>query len=290
MIDALAVDEIKTREIYHLWLKNWDQEVKHIKNHIETIKPDLILSNISFQILEVASKMCIPSIALSSLNWSLLVGQYLKSDPKLAILIEKMNASYNSSSRFIGVKPGLNHENVKLKVFHSLPFPFEKIDKKEILKKLSIQDQQTKISLITFGGMDLVFNPENWKVPSDWIVLVPDYIPIRGPSIYHYSKLSIPVSTLISGIDLIITKMGYGIASEIGAAQTPCFYLHRPGWPEEKPFKEWLSQRTFCEELSLENFMNGTFVNSLPAEKKTYNLIKDDFTLLDLGKEIRDLT
>lgn len=290
MISALAVDELKTRETYSQWFKNWSQEENHLKSLVESVKPDLILSNISFQILEVASKMRIPSIALSSLNWSLLVSQYLKSDYQLQVLIEKMNTCYNSSSKFFGVKPGMNHENVKEKSFHSLPFPFKKIDKNEILKKLSIENKNLKIALVTFGGMNLMFNPTDWKLPQGWIVLVPNYIPALAPNVFHYSKLQIPVSTLISGVDCIVTKMGYGIVSEIGFAQTPCFYLHRPRWPEEKPFAEWLSQRAFCQKLTLENFLNGEFIREVPAENSEKKPIKEDYPLLDLEKEIRELT
>ncbi|MBN8536963.1 MAG: hypothetical protein J0M15_07900 [Deltaproteobacteria bacterium] len=266
MIDALNIDIEKSRNSYQSLLKNWDSEKSRLKNLLLDLQISIVFSNISFQILEAAYECNIPSVALSSLNWADLISHYLHSnDMNFRDIHTRIIKCYNLSSYFYAVKPGLDHSLIKPQKNLSLLNHNFKSQKNEILNQLKLP-AETKIILISFGGMNLYFYPSNWVIPKNIVLLTPAYITADNVSNFDYSKLPFEFKSILASSDFVITKLGYGFVSEITALGINCLYVKRNDWPEETFFSSWLNKYSYSEAISNLEFQNGLFFDRIRFE------------------------
>lgn len=62
---------------------------------------------------------------------------------------------------------------------------------------------------------------------------------------------------LLSSVDAVITKPGYGTFTEAACNGTPVLYQRRTDWPEQECLIAWLEQHGCCGEIDEEALLRG---------------------------------
>jgi UDP-N-acetylglucosamine:LPS N-acetylglucosamine transferase len=68
---------------------------------------------------------------------------------------------------------------------------------------------------------------------------------------------------MVNAADVVISKPGYGIASECLLHQTPAVFIDRPDFRETPPLMEELSKCGRCAKISLSDFFEGSWKQAI---------------------------
>ena len=153
---------------------------------LEKLKPDLLLTNISYLTLAAADVLETPSVALSSLNWADIYQSYCGQQPEANEIIEQMRNAYNCAHRFLKITPSLPMTWLKqLKPIG----PIARLGhnrRSNINNQLNLKPSDTLV-LLGLGGIATRIPIEKWPqipgviwlIPQEWGVSRVDIIPIE---------------------------------------------------------------------------------------------------------------
>ncbi len=241
MIMANAVDVLAepSAAAYAAFHADWDRKVDDAAATLRALAPDLVLANVPYLPLAAAACAGIPSVALCSLNWADIYQHYCGARPEAGVILEQMQAAYNSAAVFLRPQPCMPmptlHNSVAIgpiaRVGHNR--------REQINRQLQLADD-AKLVLVAPGGIPTRWPMEHWPrlpgvrwiVQSDWHVTHPDAIKLEA--------LALPFTDVLRSCDALLGKPGYGSIAECGCNGTPMLYLPRHDWPEEPYLLEWL--------------------------------------------------
>jgi uncharacterized protein (TIGR00661 family) len=270
--DGISIDEDKSSHVIMKWIQNIEktsyQESKFIKKH----EPNLIISDISVMPL-LSGKMCnIPSITISNFSWY----DVLKFLPKKTL--NKINQLYEYSDLHIQLplSTSLNHFKNKKTVGFVVRKPT--ITKNDLKRKLGIKKNEFSVLIALDDFNKIKFdNYKNFK----FLTMKP-----------NKSKNTINVNNwtegqnLVSAVDLVICKCGYGFISECITNSTPFFYLTSKNHMEQIAISKEVKKYGLKNQISFNDLENikftEKFMNKLPLinsqkidNQNTINLIKE---------------
>ena len=81
MIDATSINFAASAATYRQAHANWPARVADEARFLDNLKPDLVLSNVSYLPLAGAAAAGIPALSLCSLNWADLFDHYFADQP-----------------------------------------------------------------------------------------------------------------------------------------------------------------------------------------------------------------
>jgi hypothetical protein len=70
---------------------------------------------------------------------------------------------------------------------------------------------------------------------------------------------------MIKGVDLVLSKPGYSIVSEIIGNQTPVAFVARNDFCEDPLLRQGLLQYAVCEEMSMQDFNEGNWQSTFES-------------------------
>lgn len=232
-----------------------------------------IVSDITPFAFEVARKAGLPSIAVTNFTWYDIYGPYTGHYPAFQPHLQKIRQQYEMADLLLELIPstGMPYFRDRLKiplvgdVGHNV---------RDRLKDHLGLEKGKNLALIYLGefGMDSITS-ENLSEFRDW-----DFIgiyPLPGtPANYHLvKKEDFPYLDLVASVDVMISKIGYGIFSQSLMHGTPLIYLPRKDFAEfpvlEKAILEWghgyrLSREDYCA-LKWEKTLKQVLQRKRPA-------------------------
>ena len=107
MIDATRIDLAASATAYRQAHTNWALRVREESDFLGQLKPDLVLTNVSYLPLAGAASAGIPSLSLCSLNWADLFQHFFGHEPWAAKIHTEMLSAYRSAQKFLRVTPGM---------------------------------------------------------------------------------------------------------------------------------------------------------------------------------------
>ncbi len=255
MIDATRIDLAASAIAYHQAHSDWAFQVRQEADFLNQLKPDLVLTNVSYLPLAGAASAGIPSLSLCSLNWADLFQHFFGHEPWAAKIHTEMLSAYRSAQKFLRVTPGMvmpDFEHVQAIA------PIAAIGQKH---KLGLGD--SKAILIAMGGITHRLPVENWPrlpgvrwlLPAEWQCTHPDAIPLES--------FGLSFSDLLCSVDAVITKPGYGTFTEAAYNGTPVIYQRREDWPEQACLIAWLNDNARCQEVDEPALQRGDLQNTL---------------------------
>lgn len=255
MIDATRIDLTASAAAYRQAHTDWISRVAEEARFLDTLKPDLVLTNVSYLPLAGAKKAGIPALSLCSLNWADLFEHYFGGQPWATSIHTEMLAAYRSAAGFLRVTPGMTMAALdKVRTVG----PIAALGTKHPLGL-----GQEKAVLIAMGGISHRLPVENWPrlpgirwlTPADWQCRHPDAI--AGES------FGLSFTDLLCSVDAVITKPGYGTFTEAACNGTPVIYQRREDWPEQDCLIEWLHDHAPCQEISETDLAAGNLDKTL---------------------------
>lgn len=107
MESALAVGLERSAQRYAALHTEWDARIAEESAVISRLKPDPVLSNISYLALAGARAARVPGVGLCSFTWAQVYAHYFASRPEAATILEQMDAAYRSADQILALQPGM---------------------------------------------------------------------------------------------------------------------------------------------------------------------------------------
>jgi len=264
--DPLDVDLRATHAAYRQFHDHWVPLERDYRAALTHWKPDLVLGNIPYLPLSAAASLRIPTVAMSSLSWDLVLMNYFSlSDPQVRDWWEQIRASYARVDLAIQVTPGQLGDGFQKTV--ECPPLVEPVPpcRKELRSRLNVHGDQP-IVLLSMGGIPLegVSWPELEK-ESRACWLVPGQGRL-GKTVIGFDGISDwPFQRIAASVDALVGKLGYNTAVQAVASGVPLLYTRRIGFPDEPQLAAWLQKYHPAREISRAMYDSGVWFPELEA-------------------------
>ena len=241
MIDATRVDLPASATAYRQAHANWPTRVADEARFLAGLKPDLVLTNVSYLPLAGAAVAGIPALSLCSLNWADLFDHYFGDQPWAKPIHAEMLSAYRSAQAFLRVTPGMAMDvlgNVQT------VGPIAALGRRHDLGL-----NCDKAILSAMGGSAHRLPVEDWPRLPGLRWLVPAAWQCRHPDAITSESFGLNFTDLLCSVDAVITKPGYGTFTEAACNGKPVIYQRRDNWPEQDCLIDWLTANGRCFEI-----------------------------------------
>ncbi len=263
--DELKIQKTKTKDEVETWVKNWKDYIDREKQFLQRENIELVTSDIPPQPFICANELDIPSIGISNFTWyELYKGLFGETEPvkqiesayqkadlglilpfetgetpfeeekKIGLVSRRPTKSYREQRKEMGIEE--NEKLVYLGVGKSYP------NKKK--SKFSIPGEiRERYSFLVSSGYDLLPDPD-YSIPVD-VTESQDYI---------------------NACDLIVSKFGYGIASEGVKSKIPMLLTSRDILEDKKGIEK-LRNFKVAKKISKCDFFTGKWLDKIEESK-----------------------
>lgn len=260
----LSIDIDATWHQHHRFHATWTDRVETEVTAMRHARPDLILADTPYLALAAGQRAGIPTIALASFTWDLVLADY-QCPPSIdkAALVQSIQQAYAQADLALRITPA-----PKMDVFANMidigPIAEPAAPARPQLVDALHLAPGEKTVLVGFGGIPLATLPfDELRRLHGYRVLFDGPLP-SGPSPFVSTKaLPLSFKSLMASVDIIMTKPGYGTLVEAVALQTPLLYVRRYNFADEQPLVDYLHRHGRGLELPREDFTRGQWQDAL---------------------------
>lgn len=270
--DGISIDENESKFSVSKWIDDIDEISKNEEIFVKKHKPDLIISDISVMPLLTGKKCKIPSLTISNFSWY----DVLKFLPEKQLSKIKQLYDYSELHIQLPLSTPLEHFKNKKSVGFVTRKPTK--SKQDLRKKIGIGKNDFSI-LFAFENLHEI------KINAD------DHFKFLTMNMKKKDN-TIDVTNwvegqdLVSAVDLVICKCGYGFLSECLTNSTPFFYISSENHLEQVAISKELESYGMKNRISYKEISNieftKKFMEDLPSLKSkkidiqsTINLIQE---------------
>ena len=271
MVSATDIDRGASLAAYRTLHADWPAAVEHEAARFEAAKPNLVLANIPYITIAGAAAAGIPVIGLASLNWADMCASVFAGMAGHEQAISEMREAYGKAAVILRTTPAMDMSLPNLRQIG--PIARRGADRRgELRMRLGLADG-VRVGLIGFGGIDHDAALGHMPYLPGWHWLSTLAAPPRS-DIVPWEAGGVPFADLISSVDLVVSKVGYGTFTEAALAGTPVLYVERLDWPESPNLDLWLAAHTRCLAVSADRVFTNEFghlvdsVLALPVRPK----------------------
>lgn len=255
MQDATRINYAASARAYRAAHVAWATRISDEARMLDNLQADRVLSNVSYLPLAGAALHGIPALSICSLNWADLFAHFFGHESWVGPIHADMLEAYRSAWAFLRVTPGM---------------PMEMLDNVKTLDPIAASGKShdlglgsDRVVLVAMGGIQHRIPLENWPRESGIRWLVPDSWHCSHPDAMAFERFGLNFTDLLSSVDAIITKPGYGIFTEAANNGTPVLYQRRVDWPEQECLIAWLSRNGNCKAINAEALNTGNIRKAL---------------------------
>jgi hypothetical protein len=270
----LTPDIQQSRSAYRKLHHNYKEQVREEGEKLKQIAPDLLISDIPYLPIAAAEQAGVPSVALASLTWDYIIKSYFGIDhPESRQWYEEAQASYAKATLALLPTPAM-HGDCFLNKITIPPIAVLGVRQPELRKELGIKETDVRpLILCSLGGITGAYLPikaMEYAIEFHWLINamhLPEQENIHSLShCDHYLYKEI-----ISSVDAVVGKPGYGMAVEAVALGIPFVFVQRGHFPDEPFIVQWLLQHGRAKEVTTQQWQAGEIVEPLievMAEKR----------------------
>ncbi len=260
----LTIDIEQTWREHERFHNRWHEQLDGEMSAMRAAAPDLILADTPYLALAAGKSAAIPSVALVSFTWDLILSEYQA--PSLINrqpILQSMRQAYAEADLALRITPSPKMEIFRRSIdIQPIAEPASSA-REQLARHLALTPGERTV-LVGFGGIQLD------TLPFDKLGSLTGYRflfdgPIPPHSTRFVSTTSLPFSfkTLLASVDLILTKPGYGTVTEAVASQIPMVYVRRYNFADEQPLVDYVHHYGRGIELSRDDFTQGVWEDAL---------------------------
>jgi hypothetical protein len=260
----LTIDVKQTWHEHARFHRSWEERLQAESDAMKAAAPNVILADTPYLALAAGQAAAIPSVALASFTWDLVLSEYIAppSIDRRAIL-RLIRQAYTQADLALRIAPAPT-----MALFQRLidigpiaePAPSAR---EQLTECLGLAPGEQTV-LVGFGGIPLDSLPfDRLESLTGYRFLFDGSIPPESRRFVAIASLPFSFKTLTASVDVIMTKPGYGTLVEAVALQTPVVYVRRYNFADEQPLVDYLHQYGRGVELSLDDFTHGHWEESL---------------------------
>ncbi len=260
----MTIDVEATWREHNRFHSSWEERLQTEIDAMRIAAPNVVLADTPYLALAAGKAAAIPTIALVSLTWDLVLSEYTAppSIDRQAIL-QSIRQAYVQADLALRIAPAPKMESFQ-RVIDIGPIAEPASSAREQLITLLALSPGERTVLVGFGGIQLTSVPfETLESLSGYRFLFDG--PVLQDSTRVIATKSLPFSfkALMASVDIIVTKPGYGTIVEAVALQTPVVYVRRYNFADEQSLVEYLHRYGRGIELSMDDFMTGQWDQAL---------------------------
>ena len=234
---------------------------------LASLEPTLLLSNMPYLSIAAASKVGVPAIAMSSLNWADVFYHYCGHLPGAKAIWQQMADVYAAARTFLQLTPAMAMPSIRNGQGLG-PVALLGRDRRVELRQRFGWDADDIIALLTLGGIHTELPVTRWPRLGRVRLVTGSKSEFSHPDIRSSAGLEFPFIDLVRSCDVVISKPGYGIVTEAACNGVPILLVSRPGWPEEACFREWLARNGRVFTLTEQKLRTGDFVAEIRSNSR----------------------
>ena len=260
----LKIDVDETWVSHYRFHQTWETRLTHEVTAMHEAAPALIIADTPYLAIEAGSRAGIPTIALASFTWDLVLRDYcLATDKAQQQLIHWIRNSYAKADMALHITPAPKIDvfptNIDIGPIASPASP----ERERVAATLGLTADE-RIVLVGFGGIPMKWLPlEQMEQLRHYRFLFDGPVPSDYSHIHSMKTLPFSFKTLLASADIIMTKPGYGTIIEAVTLQQPVVYVRRYNFADEPPLVDYLHRYGRGIELSLDDFTHGRWEPAL---------------------------
>jgi hypothetical protein len=265
----LHIDVGRTWLAHHRFHERWDARIIDEAKVIRELRPDLVLSNISYLAIAAASRTGIPVVGLSSLSWDRVLELFVAGDgserSSQMETIRLISDAYAQAELMLLLSPGVSSSAFKQVRVIAPVAQAVTADAPALRAAVGASDCEP-IVLVAFGGIP--FEP----LPMDQLQKMLPYRFILDRAgdrhlgrVRSVASLSLPFGGLLASADILLTKPGYSTVVEAVAHDRPVVYVRRYNFADEQGLVEYLHKHGRAVEISKQDFLEGRWRQALAS-------------------------
>lgn len=255
---------------HHRFHSTWNERLQIEIESMRTAKPDLVLADTPYLALAAGNAAAIPTVALASFTWDLILSEY-QAPPGIDTqpILQFIRQAYRQANLALRITPSPTLNSFQ-HVHVIPPIAEPAIAARPRLAELLSLRPGNRTVLIGFGGIPLT------SLPFETVESLPGYqflfdgsTPPESRRFASIKSLPFSFKTLLASVDVVMTKPGYGTLVETVALQVPTVYVRRYNFGDEQSLVDYLHRYGRGIELSMDDFMKGQWDTTL---EKAINL------------------
>lgn len=257
MTNALDVQPQQSHRAYKDMHERWAKELLLKSREIDRLRPDLVVSNVSYLTLAAASHLALPSLGLCSLNWADIYHECCKTLPGADGISQHIKAQYQKADHFLVPTPGMPMNDLNNRITIG---PLARLGNRypDFRRRLGLPETP-RLVMISMGGIPHALNSQQWPAIDDVIWVDTSNSEVERDDIIPLNRIDLPFVDVLSHCDLLLCKPGYGLFAEATCNGVPVLYMKRELWPEEPCLVDWIKQNNLSAEMDRDAFYSGNF-------------------------------
>ncbi len=265
MFNAWEVDVPSSQQVYRAFHDNWDSGLQQDVEMLRQLNPDVVLADIPYRILAAAAQLETAAIGMCSLNWADIYAAYCQGDRTDRRIRAQMMTGYRSAHMFLAPQPAMPMP--QLDNIHAIG----PVARCGIRQKLSLCEhygipKHVNIVLVALGGIATDMPLQRWPRLENTVWLFTTAVgPLQRDDLLDVSTVAMSFIDVLASVDVVLTKPGYGTYAEAVCNAVPLLSIERPDWPETAVLNRWAKQYGHLEQMTREQFYQGTFAPQVRA-------------------------
>ena len=260
----MRIDVEATWHQHHRFHSTWNDRLQTEIDAMRAAAPNLVLADTPYLALAAGKAAAIPTIALVSLTWDLVLSDY-QAPPSIdgRVIIQLIRQAYGAADLALRITPAPTMTIFK-KLIDIGPIAEPAPSAREQLTEFLKLAPGERTVLIGFGGIPLDSLPfDRLESLTGYRFLFDGSIPSTSKRFVSTKSLPFSFKTLLASVDVLMTKPGYGTLLEAVALHTPMVYVRRYNFVDEQPLVEYLHRYGRGVELSMSDFSQGQWLSAL---------------------------
>ena len=263
--DPLKIDIDATWKAHQRFHETWEARLSNEVAAMQAASPALVIADAPYLALEAGFRAQIPTVALASLTWDLVLKEYCRvSDDSHQQLIQRIRGSYAKADIALRIAPAPRIDAFSNIIdIGPIAGPTSPPERDRLASVLGLAPNEHTV-LVGFGGIPLTSLPlEHMEQLRHYRFLFDGPVPSEYSHIHSTETLPFSFKTLLASVDVIMTKPGYGTIIEAVALQQPVVYVRRYNFADEPPLVGYLHRYGRGVELSIDDFTQGRWEPAL---------------------------
>ena len=260
----LKIDIDATWAAHQRFHETWEARLANEVAAMQAASSALIIADTPYLAIEAGSRAQIPTIALASLTWDLVLKEYCHtSDHSRQELIQGIRGSYAKADMALRITPAPDIDAFS-NIIDIGPIASPASPERDRLASALALTPNERTVLVGFGGVPMTSLPlDQMEQLRHYRFLFDGPVPPGYSCIHSTQTLPFSFKTLLASVDVIMTKPGYGTIVEAVALQQPVVYVRRYNFVDEPPLVDYLHRYGRGVELSVDDFTKGRWEPAL---------------------------
>lgn len=218
-------------------------------NFIRDEQVGVIIGDIPPAGFEIAAQARIPSVAITNFTWDVIYDAYVERYPDFSPLIAAMRGFYQKASLALTLPYPCDMSMFPNRQAIPWVTRVSQLTKAQARRHFNLPQSATLV-LLSFGGMGLNSLPlDQLKGLDEFFFVATGAANLSHGNLLVLSEAQPHYEDLLRGVDVVVTKPGYGIVADVISHQVPMLYTDRGEFPEYPRLVEALHDCATAEYL-----------------------------------------